>query len=250
MRKYFLLGLVAISFLITATPLPAASLLEKDMADFDKVYIPALALTNQTNKVAAQKAIALTIAQWESFKKKHAGDFRAHKDDKADLATIGQIIVDAENILKLNGKLEDTHEILEGVRNTFLTIRKRNSIDYYIDYTTKFHEVMEIIVLTAKGKTAETLTDIMLLKIRDNFQVAQQNWKNLQSASFDPELFSFSVEKDAQRKDYIKAQTEAMSKLQKALDDEDKGAIIKAAMGIKPNFVSLFLMFGDFEKVK
>jgi hypothetical protein len=250
MRKYFLFAWGIVLFLSAAIPLHAAGLVEKDMAAFDKVYIPALALTSQTNKTAAEKAMKLTVEQWAIFKKKHANTFNKNQSDKADLAIIDQLITDAERIVRVNEKTDEAHEILEGVRNTFLKIRERNSIDYYIDYTTKFHEPMEVIVLTAKGKTPETLTETMLLKIKDNFKVAQQDWENLQKASFDPALFSFDAKKDAQRQEYIKAETEAMSRLKSALESSNKGSIIKAAMGIKPNFVNLFLLFGDFAQVK
>lgn len=250
MKKYFLSVLVIALLFCIAGPLSAATRLQKDMVAFDRAYIPALALTSQDNRETAQKAMKLTAAQWSIFKKRYTKSFSKKKADKEDLKVIAIMIADANHTIKSDGKLEDVHETLEGVRNTFLKIRKRNSIDYYIDYTTAFHGPMESIVLTAKGKTAETLTDEMLLKIKNNFRTAQKAWNNLQNASFDPVLFSFSAEKDAQRKDYIKAETEAMGKLAKALEGDDKGTIIKAAMGIKTNFVNLFLMFGDFEKVK
>jgi len=250
MRKYFLLVLATGLFLSVSAVVWAAGQLEKDMAAFDKVYIPALALTSQTNKAAAEKAVKLTADQWMQFKKNNAAFFGKNAADQADLAVIDQLITDAERSVRVNEKTDEAHEILEGVRNTLLKIRQRNSIDYYIDYTTKFHEPMEAIVLTAKGRTAETLTDTMLLKIRDNFKVAQQDWKNLQNASFDPALFSFDAKKDAQRQAYIRAETEAMDRLKNALENGDKGSIIKASMGIKANFVNLFLLFGDFGKFK
>lgn len=250
MKKLLLFALGTVFLLSTALPLSAASRLEKDMVTFDKAYITALALTSQTNKTAAEKAMKLTVAEWAVFKKNHVKTFNKNKSDKADLAKIDQLISNAERIVQANEKTDEAHEVLEGVRNTFLKIRERNSIVYYIDYTTKFHEPMEAVVLTVKGKTAETLTEEMLLKIKDNFKVAEQDWENLQKASFDPVLFSFTAEKETQRLGYIKAETEAMNKLKKALEGDDKETIIKASMGIKSNFVKLFLMFGDFEKIK
>jgi hypothetical protein len=250
MRKYCLLFWAILLFFSAALTALAAGQLEKDMAAFDRVYIPALALTSQDNKAAAKKAIALTKAGWGVFKKKHAGAFKKSKPDKRDLAIIDQMITDAERTVRSNGKLAEAHEILEGVRDTFLAIRKRNSIDYYLDYTTRFHEPMETIVLTAMGKTADTLTDAMLRKIKSNFSIAEPAWKKLQSAAFDPVLFSFDAKKDAQRLDYIKAEAEAMGRLKIALDSGDKGAIIKAAPGIKSNFMQLLLMFGDFTRIK
>lgn len=250
MRKYFLSVLGIVLLLSTAMPLLAAGRLEKDMAAFDKVYIPALVATSQGNRAAAKKAMELTVAEWLVFKKNHSDDFKKSKADRADLVIINQTISDTRRIVRQNGRLDEAYEILKGVRDIFLNIRKRNSIDYYIDYTTRFHKPMDAIVLTARGKTAETLTEAMLLKIKDNFKVAWQDWENLQKASFDPELFSFDTKKDAQRQACIKAETEALNKLQKALDEGDKGTIIKAAIGIKSNFVSLLLLFGDFGKVK
>lgn len=250
MRKYFLLVLVIGLFLSASMSVLAAGQLEEEMVAFDKVYIPALALTSQNNRAAAEKAMKLTVDQWVEFKGKSAAVLSRNKANNADLAIIDQLITDAERSMRVNGKTDEAHEILEGVLNTLLKIRERNSIDYYIDYTTKFHEPMEAIVLTAKGKTPETLTDTMLLKIRDSFMIAQQDWLNLQNASFDPALFSFDAKKDARRQAYIKAETEAMSRLKNALESGDKGSIITAAMGIKSNFVNLFLLFGDFENIK
>jgi hypothetical protein len=248
MRKWFLFILGVVLLLTTAMPLQAASLLEKDMVAFDKAYIPALTLTGQGKKAAAKKAMKLTAAEWLLFKKKHATDFKKNKADMVDLTIISQKIADAERTVRANGNLNYAHDILEEVRNNFLKIRQRNSIDYYIDYMTKFSVPMEKIVLTAGGRTPESLTDTMLLKIKDNFKAAKRDWENLQNASFDPALYSFDAKKDAQRQSCIKAETEAMNMLDKALEGGDKGEIIKAALGIKSNFISLFLMFGDFKK--
>jgi hypothetical protein len=250
MRKYLLLALGSLLFFSTSMPLLAASRLEKDMAAFDKAYIPALALTSQGDKEASEKAMKLTMAQWSVFKKRYAKFFTRKKADKEDMKVIAIMIADADHKIKSEGKLDDAHETLEEVRNTFLKIRKRNSIDYYLDYTTKFEVPMEAIFLTARGKTAETLTDAMVLKIKDNVKIARQNWGNLQNASFDPALFSFTAKKDAQRLGYIQAETEAMNRLEKALGGGNKEEIIKSALGIKSNYVSLFLLFGDFERVR
>jgi len=41
-----------------------------------------------------------------------------------------------------------------------------------------------------------------------------------------------------------------LNKLKKVLNEGDKEEIIKAAVGIKPNFDSLFLLFSNFENVR
>ncbi len=247
MKKYFFAALGIVLIFITALPLSAASLLEKDMAAFDRAYITSMVLTSQGKRAASKKAMERTMAQWASFKKTHADDLIKSNADKADLIIINQMLSDAKRIVRANGPLHEAHIILEGVRDVFLNIRKRNSIDYYIDHLTGFHKPMNAIVLAARGKTPETLTESILSRIKDNFKLAGQSWENLQKASFDPELFSFDAKKEAQRQACIKAETEALNKLKKALNKGDKEAIIKAAAGIKPNFDSLFLLFSNLE---
>lgn len=245
MKKCFLLILGLVLVLSTAIPLGAASPLEKDMAAFDKAYITALVSTSQGRRATSKKAMERLMTEWTAFKKTHADDIIKSKADKADLTIIDQMLADAKRIVRANGSLNEAHIILEGVRDVFLNIRKRNSIDYYMDYITGFSKPMNAIVLTARGKTADTLTDFMLSRIKYNFKLALQSWENLQKASFDPELYSFDAKKEAQRQACIKAETEALNKLKKALNEGDKEAIIKAAVGIKPNFDSLFLLFSD-----
>lgn len=250
MKKCFLLILGIVLILSTALPVEAASPLEKDMAVFDRAYITALVSTSQGKRISSKKAMERTMDEWATFKKNHANDLRKTTADRADLVIINQMLSDARRIVRQNGRLDEAHIILDGVRDVFLKIRKRNSIDYYLDYITGFHKPMNNVVLTAKGKTSETLTDPMVSKIQYNFKAASQSWENLQKASFDPELFSFDAKKEAQRLACIKAETEALNELKKALDKDDKETIIKAAANIKSNFDNLFSLFGDFRKVK
>ncbi|MEN6374339.1 MAG: hypothetical protein ABFD75_06070 [Smithella sp.] len=250
MKKCFLLILGIVLIISTAAPLAAAGLLEKDMAAFDKAYITALIATSQGKRATSKKAMERTMAEWAAFKKSHADDLQKSKADRADFVIINQMLSDSKRIVRANGSLDEARIILEGVRDVFLKIRQRNSIDYYIDYMTRFHKPMDAIVLTAKGKNSETLTDFMLSRIKYNFKLARQNWENLQKAKFDAELYSFDVKKEAQRLAFIKAETEALNNLRKALDDGDKVEIIRTAADIKPNFISLLMLFSDLEKIK
>ena len=249
MKKCFLLILGLVLILSTAMPLGAASPLEKDMAAFDKAYVTALFSTSQGKRATSKKAMERLMTEWTAFKKTRADDLIKSKADKADLTIINQMLTDAKRIVRANGSLNEAHIILEGVRDVFLNIRKRNSIDYYMDYITGFHKPMNAIVLTTRGKTAETLTDSMLSRIKQNFKLAWQKWESLQKASFDPELFSFDAKKEAQRQACIKAETEALNKLKKALNQDDKEQIIQAVAGVKLNFDSFFLLFSNLESV-
>ena len=51
-------------------------------------------------------------------------------------------------------------------------------------------------------------------------------------------------------KEYIRLKSESLSKLEQSMKAGDKNLITQLAAKIKPNFVKLFLLFGDFKSVK
>jgi hypothetical protein len=250
MKKCLIFVFNFIIILAVSSNVLAATALEKDMVALDKIYIAALSVTNQDDLNMSKNAMKLLVPQWQSFNKKHWRDFSKDKAAKADFAKISRMIDDAARIVQSNGKLADAHESLEGVRSTLLTLRKRNSIDYYIDYLTKFHEPMETTVLLAKGKTPETLSSENISTIKNLFAECLRDWEAVKGAKFDNDLFNFPPEKDKKRQEYIEAETQALDKLRQVLDGENKEAIIKTTMAIKPNFAKLFIMFGDFGIIK
>ncbi len=250
MKKYIIFVLNFIIILAVSSAVLAATALEKDMVALDKIYIAALSVTNQDDRNMSKNAMKLLVPQWQAFNKKHFRDFSKDKKAKNSFAKISRMIDDAARIVRLNGQLTDAHESLEGVRITLLKLRKRNSIDYYIDYLTKFHEPMEKAVLLAKGKTPETLSSQNISTIKNLFAECLRDWEAVKQAKFDSDLFNFPPEKDKKRQEYIEAETQALDKLRTVLEGENKEAIIKTTMAIKPNFAKLFIMFGDFAMIK
>ena len=250
MKKFIIFVFNFIMILMVSSVVLAATVLEKDTVALDKIYIVALSVTNQDDLNMSQKAMKLLVPQWQSFNKKHLRDFSHDKTAKADFAKISRMINDAARIVQQNGQLNDAHESLEGVRNTLLTLRKRNSIDYYIDFLTKFHEPMENAALLAKGKTPETLSSENISMIKNLLAECLRDWEAVKEAKFDADLFNFPPEKDKKRQEYIEAETQALDKLKQVLEGENKEAIIKTTMAIKPNFAQLFIMFGDFAAIK
>lgn len=114
---------------------------------------------------------------------------------------------------------------------------------------TRFHEPMETIVLAGKGKTPETLTPADVQAIRSHFPLARTIWNETLAAQFDAALFGFPPEKQAAMQKHIAAESEALARLQAALDGGDTEAVIHRAVAPKPSFSVLFTLFGDFETV-
>jgi hypothetical protein len=250
MKRYFLFIIGSFLILEMASMSMAASKLEKDMVAFDKVYVAALSLSGDDNRTMTKKVMKSLEQQWQTFKKNHFPDFNDDQSAKIDFAEISQMIDDAARIARLNGKLSEVQEILEGVRINFLHLRQRNSIDYYLDYLTKFHESMEPMVAQAQGKTQETLTSGNVSTMKIQFSECSQDWQEALKAKFDNSLFSFTEDMEAKRKGYLSSGTEALDRLRQALESENKIAIIQEAEAVRANFAQLFALFGSLEGVK
>jgi len=227
----------------------AAGRLVKDMVALDRIYIAALSLTGEENKLVAKKIIKQLETQWLTFKKCHLSDFREDRSAKVDFAEINQMIEDAARVTRLNGRLSEVHEILEGVRIIFLHLRNRNSIDYYLDYLTRFHISMETIMLIVKSKNAETLTGDNILAVKIQSSKAMQAWKEATKADFDRALFLFTLDRETKRKEYMENMTESLGRLRQALESDDRVAIVSAALSAQANFDKLYALFGDGDKI-
>ena len=95
------------------------------------------------------------------------------------------MVNDAVKIVVSERKVTDAHEALEHVREVLMKLRQRNGIDYFIDRLTAFHEPMEAIVLAAKDKTGDTLTDADIALIRKRMPQAEQAWQRVAAAKLD-----------------------------------------------------------------
>lgn len=251
-RRYNMYNRLLIAILVTVfLPSIGFSKSDKFISDFvcfDRAYIPALFLTNMDKLNPSKKAMENLKTEWASFKGKY---YYYEKDDTKwtkDFDKVEESIMLADKIISSGNKLIEAHEILENVRYTFLEMRKRNNIDYFIDYLTEFHDPMEHIVLRAKGKIPKTLKDNDIEFLEKSFPEAADKWNALKNAGFNNDIFHFNDERLTNMKDVIIAETKAMDALKSALNNKsDKANLIKNAVGIKKNFVLLFELFGDFK---
>jgi hypothetical protein len=131
-----------------------------------------------------------------------------------------------------------------------MELRKRNNIDYFVDLLTEFHEHMEFIFHAGKENTPESLSEKDISGIKSTLSEADAIWAKVEKTNLDSKLYDFSDEKMKEMQEYVTLESAALKKLGKALDKNDKAMIIKASMGIKPNYANLYKLFGDFESFK
>lgn len=245
MRYLKSLVLLAASLLLAGF---SAGDLRQEMVKLDKVYIAALALTSQGKVDESRKAVSALRESWQAFKARHYDFNPADKQWKTDFDAVEKMVANAVAIVGTPGKnVTDAHEALEDVRNVLMKLRQRNRVDYYIDGLTAFHHPMEEIVLAAKDKTGQTLSDADVSKIRKTLPEAEKLWKRVEASRIDPATYQLSVGQTEDVMKLVKLEMAALATLKDALASGDKAQIAKAAVGIKPNFAKLFVTFANFE---
>jgi hypothetical protein len=216
-----------------------------DSAVFDKAYIPALAVTSQNDAEKSKAAMAKLNQSWVTF----STAYRQYKpaDDawRIGFSDIDKWITKADGIVLTGNNLTEAHNALEPVRVILMQLRRKNGIDYFVDYQTAFHEPMEEIVLTAKGKAPETLSQQDVDKISSLLPTLEARWDALQTAKFDPQHFVFDSARTSKLKRLMETESNAIGALKKALAESDKSAIIQSAVAIKPPFAQMFMLFGE-----
>jgi hypothetical protein len=203
-----------------------------DMVQLDKVYVPALFLTNKNEREKSKKALEKLQSKWEIFSSINYEILNSSQKEKFD--EISSAIVKAKNITNnSNIKLVDAHEELEIIREILFEIRKDFGINYYMDEITAFHTSME--------ETIESKNDIN--KLKHHLISLNEALDKLESYDFDTTLYQFNEQKNTKRLEIIKTEREAIKNLEKAIKNEELND--KVILGIKPNFIKLFLLFGN-----
>lgn len=224
--------------------------LRQDMVKLDKAYIAALALTSQGKAAESRKAMEILSGSWKQFKDRY---YEANPDDqqwKRDFDAADHMIAEASQIVGSDRKVTDAHEALEEIRMVMMKLRARNEIEYFVDQLTAFHEPMEAIVLAAKDKTSETLTDADIQRIRETLPEAEKLWARAMAGNLDGAIYQLEATQLERARKLMQAEQQALAALKSALAGGDKPGIIKAAVSIKPNFAALFMTFGDFTPFK
>jgi hypothetical protein len=220
------------------------------MVKLDKSDIAALALTSQGKVAESRKAMEILSESWKGFKQRYYDANPGDSQWKKDFDAADHMIAEASQIVASDRKVTDAHEALEEIRMVMMKLRARNGIEYFVDRLTAFHEPMEVIVLAAKDKTPETLADADIQRIRNMLPEAEELWKHVVAGDLDGPTYQLDASQLERARKLIQTEQQALAALKSALAAGDKQDIIKAAVGVKPNFAALFMTFGDFAPFK
>ena len=134
MKKILVLVGISILFLTTAASAGSQTDLIKAFVSFDQAFIPPLAITNQEKVKPSKKAMAILNQNWSHFKAAYENHNPADPDWKKDFDYADAQIKKANATVNSGKDLFSAHETLESVRIQFMELRRRNKIDYYVDW--------------------------------------------------------------------------------------------------------------------
>lgn len=208
-----------------------------DMAAFERVYIPALALTNQPQAPAEKVSTAMKRLSdaWPRFKPL----LSAGGPPMAGAVSVAEkAIVDAQAKLQA-GKRADAHESLEALRPAFIQARRQLGIDLYVDRLVEFHDVMEEAV-----KMAEAGREPAALK--PSLDESSALWTAAEPMKFQPAMFGLDAVKVEQIRGMVAKERQILQAVLAAVAANDREKTLAAARQLKGNFSQIYVSFGDF----
>jgi hypothetical protein len=256
--KKFLAVLVAVAVgcvMMTGVSLAKDEALEKDLAILEKSYIPPLFYTSAPAMDPSVKGMVIYKAKWNAFK----AEYYFYKPDYANWQRYFdemQWAIDAADAIVLRSKatgrpadLPLAHDELEKVRLAMLELRPKNGFPKFVtDKLTVYHEPMEFIVLSLKGKTPDQLTDELLAEVTAALPEAQKAWSDVVKCPVDQQLWNLTDAQMATYANNLTLESANLDAFAAALASGDKGAILRAGSptALKAPFVTCYTTFGDY----
>ncbi|HUX38114.1 MAG TPA: hypothetical protein VMV44_09470 [Rectinemataceae bacterium] len=221
--------------------------LDQAMVALDRAYIPALGLSGQPSELArATIALAAFEKAWTGFRDGPAAEPGFDSRWKEDLAIIDGDLAEAKKALLVEGKGPEAHEALEGVRMTLLAARQRQSIPYFLDYVTLYHNSMEDILNGKPVKPLKDWSDSERLAFAADLDIGIARWNMVRAKEgLLPEM-DLSEKARATYASQWQTIGVLMSDIKAALASGDEKALVAKLVQLKPNFTKTFFLFGDF----
>lgn len=243
MPRLYALTLVAAAALF-ASPLSTAGVTE-DMAALDRVYVPALVLTNRPDVEPARRAIVALRAEWDAFRARYPeapAGYPAASWQRASAAVEAAIVAAEQKIAA--GKGPAAHEELEAVREAMYALRREAGVAYYMDDLTAFHTAMERIASAVGGRNAQTLTEAEIAAVRAALPEAERTWAIVVANRAQVARHIETPEGQAAAQKLIDTEAATLAALKAAVAADDRAGIATHGNVLKPGYSKLFAQFG------
>ena len=224
-----------------------------DQSDFDSAlaawnmfYKRSLYATQGKGSETAQRPLGMSREAWyqvisryyEEPPTEYAKDPRWQKD----LAAITGHLHLGEWLLAA-GDMKAAHETLEPVRHIWLGIRERNGVRHFGDELTRFHDVMDPVVLWGTGQAHGGVTDDNIEEFYAKVVALEEAWQRVVRFGFYP-TDRLGPGGQLQYGRFMADAENTIEQLRYTVEDRLLDEIPAATAVVRQAFVPLYMAFG------
>jgi hypothetical protein len=233
-----------------------------DMVSLDRAYINPLFFTSNMNPPKARQSMAAFVERWRAF----AGEYRGYRPSQANwnvhfdaveaaIAATQPMVDEAARrfaakdpscILLACPILVTAHDELEAVRYELWDLRAHNGFPKFVtDKLTAYHDPMEAIVLTFKGRPIAAVTADELAAVGEYLDEAIFLWSRFEATPIEAALWGFTpaqVEEIGRR---IDAERGILEELAAFYDAGQIAELAARSMALKQAFVPVYTAFAS-----
>ncbi len=231
---------------------PVKPKLLRSMAQLDQAYIPAFIFTDLHKQREAEIAIERLRERWNMIYEQYYGlqlKYGVNIVDKFWKEDFDRTLTElelAETLIKAE-QLTEAHERLVSIRTVLRNLRQRNGLEYFLDGMTAYHDAMEMIRLSLRGK--DKLREKDHKQLVALFEQAQNSWAKLDVTKIETKNFGFKSKKIEAIRRRIREQEKHLAAFEAALSSGNADLIFQSAQDLRPNFTVLYKAFGDFQPI-
>jgi hypothetical protein len=241
-----------------------------DMVAMEKSYVNPLFYTSNMNAPKAKASYTAFVAVWDAF----YAEYRTYRPSQQNWVSrfdaMNEAVQAPKAIIDQAAKLfaakdpscvalptvppsfscpslVGAHDILEAVRYELWELRTHNGFPRFVtDRLTAYHDPMEAIVLTFKGRPLPTISAAELAAVGEYLDEAIYLWTLVEKAPIDAELWGFSDAAMIEIEKRLAAESAMLEKLAGFYDAGDLAGLAANAMALKQAFVPVYTAFaGD-----
>jgi hypothetical protein len=241
-----------------------------DMVGMEKSYVNPLFYTSSMNPPKAKASYDAFVKAWGAF----YAEYRTYRPDEknwvAHFDAMDAAVKAPKSIIDQAAKLfaakdpscvalatvppsfncaslVGAHDLLEAVRYELWELRAHNGFPRFVtDRLTAYHDPMEAVVLTFKGRPLPTIPEAELAAVGEYLDEAIYLWTLVEKAPIDAELWGFSDAAVVEIGKRLDAEGAMLQKLAGFFDAGDFASLSANALALKQAFVPVYTAFaGD-----
>ncbi len=233
-------------FIVSLSTCANPTVLVKDMAAFDRAYIPVFYYTYNNQQEEAKKAMLYLNQQWGHFSKKYSKAYASSEDWMESIRRMAVWIDGAKCALE-DGDTQQAFFQLDHARYELMDIRWRGNIDYYLDYVWDLEATISIAKEVANDPMLELMDWNDFIMISKDVQTA---YEEMAEQKMNMGRYNMSNSKQLVLIEKQKELKTSIDAFLDAVNCADGCVFAEKSIEMESAYLNYLHVFGDFESVQ